>query len=351
MVRYSKLAFRQTVHHYGTDLSWTPMILAKEFNRSSFARDGDLTINTAGPQPPTILQFGANNPRELARASLLAIPWVNGVDLNCGCPQSWACAETLGAALMNQRELVRDMVLETRSTLADGGWHVGIDKDKESATGRSVSVKIRIHDDLRRTMDWVDAVIGDPNNRNVDWITIHPRTRSTPSTTPIREDALAILAEKYSPILPVLLSGDVFDARALPFQASTPATHDTLTLNDILPRDKTGGPKPSNTNIAGFMSARGLLSNPALFGGHATCPWEAVEYFMNRVARAPIPFKLTLHHVHEMVSPGMGKDKTALLDRKERAQLNRLTNMFDLVDFLDAKIEEKTGQKGIHRDL
>jgi tRNA-dihydrouridine synthase 4 len=372
MVRYSKLAFRQTVHHYGTDLSWTPMILAKEFNRSSFARDGDLTINTVGPRPPTILQFGANSPRELARASLLAIPWVNGVDLNCGCPQSWACAETLGAALMNQRELVRDMVVETRRTLEEDGWDVGKDKDKESSKGRSVSVKIRIHDDLRlvplhlvwresdrgsnsafrRTMDWIDTVIGDPGNRNVDWITIHPRTRNTPSTTPIREDALAILSEKYSPILPVLLSGDVFDASALPFQAkTTPTDMETLTLTDILPGDKTSGPKPSNTNISGFMSARGLLSNPALFGGHRTCPWEAVEYFMNRVARAPIPFKLTLHHVHEMVSPGMGKDKTALLDRKERAQLNLLTNMFDLIDFLDVKIEQKTGQKGMRRDL
>lgn len=39
MVRYSKLAFRQTVHAYGTDLCWTPMILAKEFNRSFIARD------------------------------------------------------------------------------------------------------------------------------------------------------------------------------------------------------------------------------------------------------------------------------------------------------------------------
>lgn len=33
-----QLAFRQTVHAYGTDLCWTPMILAKEFNRSSIAR-------------------------------------------------------------------------------------------------------------------------------------------------------------------------------------------------------------------------------------------------------------------------------------------------------------------------
>ena len=102
-----------------------------------------------GPQPPTILQFGANSPLELSRASALAAPFVNGVDLNCGCPQSWACAETLGAALMNQRELVRDMVVETRTALRNEGWAVGMDKDMDSPKGRSVSVKIRVHDDLR----------------------------------------------------------------------------------------------------------------------------------------------------------------------------------------------------------
>ncbi|KAJ2971933.1 hypothetical protein NQ176_g7444 [Zarea fungicola] len=125
------------------------MILAKEFNRNSFARDSDLTIATEGPQALTILQFGANDPTELARASSLAAHAVNGVDLNCGCPQSWACAETLGAALMNKRELVRDMVIETRSRLASDGWAVGLDKDMDNPKGRSVSVKIRVHDDLR----------------------------------------------------------------------------------------------------------------------------------------------------------------------------------------------------------
>lgn len=149
MVRYSKLAFRQTVHHYATDLCWTPMILAKEFNRNHFARDSDLTVCTDPSRPPTILQFGANVPLELARASSLAAPWVNGVDLNCGCPQSWACAETLGAALMNERALVRDMVVETRGRLRADGWAVGMGEDVDSPRGRSVSVKIRIHNDLR----------------------------------------------------------------------------------------------------------------------------------------------------------------------------------------------------------
>ncbi|CAH0019451.1 unnamed protein product [Clonostachys rhizophaga] len=362
MVRYSKLAFRQTVHHYGVDLCWTPMILAKEFNRNTFARDSDLTVSTKGIMPHTILQFGANSPLELSRASSLAAPWVSGVDLNCGCPQSWACAETLGAALMNKRELVRDMVVETRSRLEQDGWGVGMEKDIDNPRGRSVSVKIRIHDDLRKTMDFLDTVIGHPQNRQVDWVTIHPRTRNTTSTTPIRTEALEILTAKYSPMLPILLSGDVFDINSLPFHpfaTQTPLGTEmaTLTLNDILPRDINKGivetdqgaspaPAPSNTNLSGFMSARGLLSNPALFAGYSSCPWEAVERFMCNVAAAPLPYKLVIHHVQEMCSPGMGIDKSALLSRKERTRFSEIANMLELIDFLDEKIEEHTGQTG-----
>ena len=95
------------------------------------------------------MQFGSNSPLELSRSSSLAAPFVNGVDLNCGCPQSWACAETMGAALMDKRELVRDMMIETRQKLREDGWGVGMEKDIDNPTGRSVSVKIRVHKDLR----------------------------------------------------------------------------------------------------------------------------------------------------------------------------------------------------------
>ncbi|KAL7958676.1 hypothetical protein V8C34DRAFT_281921 [Trichoderma compactum] len=358
MVRYSKLAFRQTVHKYGVDLCWTPMILAKEFNRNQFARDSDFTVSTSGVQPPTIVQFGANVPLELARASTLVAPFASGVDLNCGCPQSWACAETLGAALMNKRELVRDMVIETRQHLARDGWAVGMEEDMESPKGRSVSVKIRVHDDLRRTMDYLDTVIGHPQNRLVDWVTIHPRTRHTPSTTPIRTEALEILTEKYSRTLPILLSGDVFDLATLPIRSTSPPDLATLTIKEDGNNKKDGNsistqqrPKPSNTNLSGFMSARGLLANPALFAGHPACPWETLETFMCNVARCPLPLKLVVHHVQEMCAPGMGDDKSSLLSKKERAKLVDFTNMADLIDFLDEKIEEHTGQKGMRRDL
>ncbi|UKZ46540.1 hypothetical protein TrVGV298_000745 [Trichoderma virens] len=317
MVRYSKLAFRQTVHKYGVDLCWTPMILAKEFNRNQFARDSDFTISTSGVQPPTIVQFGANVPLELARASTLVAPFASGVDLNCGCPQSWACAETLGAALMNKRELVRDMVIETRQHLERDGWGVRMEQDMENPKGRS--------------------------NRLVDWVTIHPRTRHTPSTTPIRTEALEILTEKYSRTLPILLSGDIH----------LPPDLATLTIKEDPPSNTATQqqPRPSTTNLSGFMSARGLLANPALFAGHSACPWETLETFMCNVARCPLPLKLVVHHVQEMCAPGMGDDKSSLLNKKERAKLVDFTNMADLIDFLDEKIEEHTGQKGMRRDL
>ena len=38
----------------------------------------------------------------------------SGVDLNCGCPQTWAKKEGLGACLIKKPQLVKEMVKETR---------------------------------------------------------------------------------------------------------------------------------------------------------------------------------------------------------------------------------------------
>ncbi|KAI0204762.1 dihydrouridine synthase 4-like protein [Astrocystis sublimbata] len=340
MVRYSKLAFRQTVHHFGTHLCWSPMILAKEFNRSSYARDFDLTMSTTGP--PTIAQFGSNSSLELARASCLVAPFVNGVDLNCGCPQSWACAETLGAALMEKRELVRDMVVATRDRLKEEGWGVGKEADIENleGKGRSVSVKIRVHKDLRKTVDFINTVLGDEQNRNIDWLTIHPRTRYTQSSVPINLEALELLTDMFGDKLPILVSGDVFTLSALPYTSHLLEQQPTFT-STAYNQDPNGVPASGNTRphlpkLAGLMSARALLTNPALFAGHATCTWESVDVFMNNVARAPLPLKIGVHHLAEMCGAGFGLDRSsALLSKAERIRLNEMATWLDVIDFMD----------------
>ncbi|KAI1755120.1 dihydrouridine synthase 4-like protein [Xylaria castorea] len=341
MVRYSKLAFRQTVHHFGTDLCWTPMVLAKEFNRNSFARDSDLTISTTGAELPTIAQFGSNSPLELSRASSLAAPFVNGVDLNCGCPQSWACAETLGAALMEKRELVRDMVVATRQRLRDDGWGIGKEADIENpeGRGRSVSVKIRVHKDLRKTVDFITTVLGDEHNRNIDWLTIHPRTRYTQSSVPINIEALELLTDMFGDKLPILVSGDVFTLSTLPYTSHLLEPQPTFTSN-AGKQETNGFPASGNTRphlpkLAGLMSARALLANPALFAGYETCPWRAVDVFMSNIARAPLPLKLGIHHLTEMCGAGFGPDRSALLNKGQRIGLTEFDNWIDVIDFMD----------------
>lgn len=216
----------------------------------------------------------------------------------------------------------------------------------------------------RKTVDFLDTVIGHAQDRQVDWITIHPRTRHQASTVPIRLEALDLLISKYGKTVPILLSGDVFDLRSLPVSPSDsmkPQNSSSLAQfedNSASVAESNGSysriimPTPQNTNLAGFMSARGLLCNPALFAGYTSTPWEAVETFMCNVVRCPLPLKLVVHHVQEMCGPGMGSDKTALLSKKERNKLIQFTNMIQLLDFLDEKIAEKTGRsEGLKRYL
>ena len=177
----------------------------------------------------------------------------------------------------------------------------------------------------------MNTVIGDPQAPLVDFVTIHPRSRRTPSNVPIDTEALRFLASQFGHKIPILLSGDVFTLKSVPVP--------TL-------EDRPGGqdPTPSTTNITGLMSARAILTNPALFAGYDTCPWNAVEAFMRNAVRSPLPLRLVLHHLSEMCGPGPGENKGSLLNRRERGLLLKQTTMLDVIDFVDQTIMAKTGQ-------
>ena len=187
-------------------------------------------------------------------------------------------------------------------------------------------------------MDFITTVLGPDQDRHIDFLTIHPRTRTTPSSTPINVEALEILTSAFGDKVPILVSGDVFTLDSLPFASALalcPAPTAAIAENT-----KT----ISIPKLAGLMSARAILANPALFAGYGACRWDVVETFLNNAVRCPLPFKLVLHHLSEMCAPGMGRDKSALLTKQERGAMMACTNMLDLLDFLD----EKRG--GLHRD-
>ncbi|KAH7304824.1 tRNA-dihydrouridine synthase-like protein 4-like protein [Rhexocercosporidium sp. MPI-PUGE-AT-0058] len=308
MVRYSKLAFRQTVARYGVDLTWTPMILAKEFNRSILARDSDSSPSqnqlttpspdfTTSPAPtPTLAQLGVNSPLEIRRTTQLLAPHINGIDINCGCPQSWACAETLGAALMQHPTLVSEMVTTAKSTLHELGYE----------GKKTISVKIRVHKDLRQTLDFVRQV----EDAGVDFITVHGRLRHTRSSEPVNLDAIKLVKEHAR--VPVIANGDVFS------------------LSDV---DRI----VKHTGVDGVMSARGLLECPGEREGTEDNRWEVLEFFMNSVMRAPIPFKLVVHHLSEMVGSDRSQSGrgTTLFTKEERAGLMECKSLLEVIDFVD----------------
>ncbi|POW14764.1 hypothetical protein PSTT_02624 [Puccinia striiformis] len=99
------------------------MILAQEFCLSSKARDSDFTTNetergtfimeesrsTPATHPSKrkirgslIAQFGGNNPLYMGHAAALLKNYVDGIDINCGCPQQWAYKEGIGSALLRK---------------------------------------------------------------------------------------------------------------------------------------------------------------------------------------------------------------------------------------------------------
>lgn len=200
---------------------------------------------------------------------------------------------------MHKRELVAEMVKEAKSTLKQEGYE----------GKKTVSVKIRIHKDLRDTIDFINTV----QHAGVDFLTIHGRMRSTPSSQPVNLEAIKTLTSHTQ--VPTMSNGDIF------------------TLLDVKHHFE-------ETGVDGVMSARGILQNPALFAGYDACPWEAVETFMTNVARAPIPFKLALHHLSEMVGSDraggqVGGGTGPLLNKEQRIEMVSCQSMLELIDFLD----------------
>jgi tRNA-dihydrouridine synthase 4 len=161
-----------------------------------------------------IAQMASPNGPSLADAAELVSPHVDGLDINCGCPQRWAYNEGIGCALLRKPEVVADMVRCTHDRL---GWDW------------PVSVKIRV-DDAAATQTLVDNAIA----MGVSHITIHGRTRHQASTEPVCLDSITRAVDMVRGRVPTVANGDLWDLE------------DARNMYD--------------TGVDGVMAARGLLA-------------------------------------------------------------------------------------------
>lgn len=149
---------------------------------------------------PLIVQFAATNSADFAQATELVAPFVDGIDLNCGCPQRWALAEGYGAALIKNPELVADMIHEARRR-----------------TSLPISIKIRIHGDLRQTVELCRRA----ESAGCGWITVHGRTTKQ-RAEPCNFDAIKIVraTSVIYRIKLVILCGQVKESVEVPVVAN-----------------------------------------------------------------------------------------------------------------------------------
>lgn len=238
-------------------------------------------------ETPLVAQFGAKNGQEFSQSIQFIAPYVDAVDLNCGCPQKWALQEGIGASLVDPENWPRLLEIVQAGLTAAQPYNL------------PVSVKIRILPCSRVTVELARRL----ESLGVAWLTVHGRTKGMkPSDDP---DFDLIRQVKQSVRIPVIANGNVFslaDAEAI--QMATGAN--------------------------GIMAARGLLENPGLFAGLPHATWPMVDGYIRRAVAYGTPTAILHHHVSLMGQ--------ALLSKSQHKMFNALANTSipTLIDYLDS---------------
>ncbi|KHN72067.1 putative tRNA-dihydrouridine synthase-like protein C45G9.2, partial [Toxocara canis] len=107
-----------------------------------------------------------------------------------------------------------------------------------------VSIKIRVSDDIRRTVELCRQV----QSAGVSYICVHGRT---PEQRAEAADYEAIALVKSALSIPVIANGGI------------DSYHEALQVT-------------KRTGVDGVMAASGLLDNPAMFAGHEFTPLQCV---------------------------------------------------------------------------
>ncbi|XP_055858234.1 tRNA-dihydrouridine(20a/20b) synthase [NAD(P)+]-like [Episyrphus balteatus] len=282
MVRYSKLEFRRLLRQNNVKLCFTPMIVANSFNHSQQARLSEFSTNK--DDRPLIAQFASHNSLDMLAASELVSPYVDGVDLNCGCPQSWATAKGYGCALLRKPELVEDIVKTLR---------------RNFPSSFSVSIKLRLlQGDIRSTIDLCRQL----ETCGATFLVIHGRTQWQKTSHPV--DVTAMSEIKKSIQIPLIVNGNV------------KTTQDADELYQ-------------QTKADGVMAARGLLSNPSLFTGTTQTTIECLQQWLDiaNAAGDDLSFQCLHHHLTFM----WGK----LMRRRRRVIFNNFSTKEQVFSFFD----------------
>ena len=251
MADVTDAAFRRMVAKYGKpDVVWTEFISSDGLCSSGKPKLlKDLWFSEA--ERPIVAQFFGSRPDNFYRSAELAQELgFDGIDINMGCPDRTVNKQKAGADLINDPELAKKIIRET----------------KRGAGPLPVSVKTRVGFNKESLDEWLKQLL----STDLAAVTIHARTRKEMSLVPARWDLVAsakkIARSSRSETL-IIGNGDVEDLRDAIY-------------------------KTSETGVDGAMLGRAIFGNPWLFCDYNRT--KALEEFSLGKREVFLDFKSTL---------------------------------------------------------
>lgn len=249
MVDQSDLPFRMLCRRYGANLCYTPMIHSKLVLTSKAYRE-KFTGTWIEADRPLIAQLCGSDPDSVLEAARLVEPHVDGIDINCGCPQGIAKRGDYGAFLLEQEEklltLVKHLVKHLRVPLT---VKVRLLPDPETNPHKLNDPSHVPFDTPAASL----ALYGKLVDAGVHLLTIHGRTRKQKQDLTGHSDWETIrkAVELYGSRIPIFANGSI------------------ETYSDVEECLK-------QTNCDGVMSSESLLEYPPIFYNIPQIPNRAI---------------------------------------------------------------------------
>ncbi len=175
-------------------------------------------------QRPIVAQIWGYTPESFEEsASYIQELGFDGIDINMGCPDRSVMQRGCGAALINNKGLVENLIKAVR----------------KGAPNLPLSIKTRLDTTAKLTEEWISFLL----SQDISALTLHARTAKDLSKVPANWDEIAKAVElknKINPEIIVIGNGDI------------------QSYKEIVEKHKTYG-------ADGGMVGRGIFQNPWLF--------------------------------------------------------------------------------------
>eukprot|EP00834_Sanchytrium_tribonematis_P008574 NODE_1054_length_2418_cov_0.962053.p1 type:complete len:328 gc:universal NODE_1054_length_2418_cov_0.962053:454-1437(+) len=227
MVRFSSLPIRLLAIDYDFDIIYGPEIIAQRIidNERTVRKDGIIEYSKNGnvnfrtsplESNKFVFQLGCSKPELAIKAAQTLKQDIKVIDLNCGCPKPFSLKGKMGAALLEDPDLLCDILRALKSEIGQ------------------VTCKIRVFNDLDQTLELIHKI----KQTGISALAVHVRTKNCRPHNPAKWDYFKPIKQNMGDI-PLIANGDILNEQ------------DATKLKEL--------------GCDSFMVARGAMKNMTIF--------------------------------------------------------------------------------------